>query len=112
MAVKIICVLHFPTGLQLRDAENTRRLNSTVAAIRTGRKQTKRSVGPTRTLGILSIDLAIVVGGECFRRRYKVTKDRGERWKGVFLRFIYMFYRIGPSFCRTKPMVPISFVSS
>ena len=95
MAVETISVLHRPTDLQPRDIVNTRRLANAAAAIRTRRKQTKRSVGSTR---ILSIDLAIVVDGECFSRRYTV-QSTGENNGGPFF-VIHTYYTM--SDCRRR----------
>jgi hypothetical protein len=67
----------FHSVLQLFDRQcraivlSTQKVNNAGAAIRTRRKQTKRSVGSTRILGIPAIDLAIVADEECFCRRYK-----------------------------------------
>jgi hypothetical protein len=73
-------------------AMSIKRLNTTVEAIRTRRKQTKRSVGSTRILGILAIDLAIVTDEECCRYAQSTGENNGR----LFVCASYTFYDIGP----------------
>jgi hypothetical protein len=90
MAPKTTSSLHSPTDSQSKDIMSIKILNNTVEAIRTRRRQTKRSVGSTRILGILAIDLDIVADEERFLRRY--TKSTGENNGRVFVCASYICF--------------------
>jgi hypothetical protein len=88
MAAKNTSVSNSTSESQSGDIVSTQKMNNAVAAVRMRRKQTKRSVGSMRTLGILAIDLAIVADNECFHRRYEQTT--GENSGRLFVCALYI----------------------